>query len=97
MISAHQKILLLAVLMAFSVTTRVGADKNAERELRYDFVVIGDGQQPLAMTELEFTAALPLPQSVSVKISRYALATWVSLLAQSCTEGCTSNIFRAYS
>jgi hypothetical protein len=85
-ISVHWKILLVAVLMAFGVTTRVGADKNAERELRYDFAVIGDGQQPLAMTELEFTAAPPLPQSVSVKASRYALAAWGFPARQTCAH-----------
>lgn len=78
--TSHYKSLELHVaLLAFGVTTKVGAGENAGRELQHDFLVIDYIQHPFAATASGFTAAMPLPKSVSVKASRYALAAWVSL------------------
>lgn len=68
--------------MAYGVTIKVGAGKNAGRILCHDFLVIGYGQHPLTATASGFTAAMSLPHSVSVNASRYALAAWVSLLGE---------------
>jgi len=65
-------------VLAFGVTTKVGAGENAGRELQHDFLVIGYRQHPLATSASGFAATLLLPQSLSMKASRYALATWVS-------------------
>lgn len=79
-VSKHYASLELHVaVLAFGVSTRVGAGENAGHELSHDFLVVGYGQHALLPSASGFKAALPLPQSVNVKASRYALAAWVSV------------------
>ncbi|MGH8372595.1 MAG: DUF1223 domain-containing protein [Gammaproteobacteria bacterium] len=71
-------LILHVAVLAFGVVTKVGAGENAGRALEHDFLVIGYNHTTLQPTAAGFTATMHLPQTVSVKAKRYALAAWVS-------------------
>jgi len=67
------------VLMAFGVDVAVGAGENKGKTLRHDFLVVSDVTGALTRTkDGNYQASVTLPQAVTVKATRYALAGWVS-------------------
>lgn len=72
-------LILNVALLAFDVTTAVGAGENAGRKLRHDFLVVGYIHEPMTRTPNGYAAASVIPQHVKTHAARYALAGWISL------------------
>ena len=67
------------VLMAFGVDVPIGAGENKGKTLRHDFLVVSDATGALTKDkDGNYQATVTLPQAVTVKATRYALAGWVS-------------------
>ena len=69
------------VLLAFGVDVPVGAGENKGVTLRHDFLVVADTRGGLSKgKDGDYQSMVTLPAPVAVKVTRYALAAWVSAI-----------------